>query len=69
LTTGIPGRNLPIEKRLAPLTKKTGNGLFPCGSIKSTGAAYISDPPVLDPAALMMKEAGVKPEIGILIWA
>lgn len=64
-TSGIPGRNLPIEERLAPLTLKPELASFDAGSINLGGAAFINDPPFLDRAALMMKEAGVKPEIEI----
>lgn len=64
-TSGIPGRNLPIEERLAPLTLKPELASFDAGSINLGGAAFINDPPFLDRAALMMREAGVKPEIEI----
>jgi 3-keto-5-aminohexanoate cleavage enzyme len=64
-TSGIPGRNLSIEERLAPLALKPEMASFDAGSINLGGSAFINDPLFLDQAALMMKETGVKPEIEI----
>jgi 3-keto-5-aminohexanoate cleavage enzyme len=64
-TSGIPGRNLSIEERLAPLALNPEMASFDAGSINLGGSAFINDPPFLDQAALMMKESGVKPEIEI----
>jgi 3-keto-5-aminohexanoate cleavage enzyme len=64
-TSGIPGRNLSIEERLAPLALKPELASFDAGSINLGGGAFINDPPFLDQAALRMKDAGVKPEIEI----
>ena len=64
-TSGIPGRNLPIEERLAPLTLKPELASFDAGSINLGGAVFINDPVFLDQAAGMMLDAGVKPEIEI----
>lgn len=64
-TSGIPGRNLPVEERLAPLSLKPELASFDAGSINLGGKAFINDPPFLDRAAEMMRAAGVKPEIEI----
>ena len=64
-TSGIPGRNLAAAERLAPLALKPELASFDAGSINLGGAAFINDPPFLDEAARLMKEAGVKPEIEI----
>jgi 3-keto-5-aminohexanoate cleavage enzyme len=64
-TSGIPGRNLPIEDRLAPLKLKPELASFDAGSINLGSGVFINDPAFLDEAARMMKEAGVKPEVEI----
>ncbi|HNY72836.1 MAG TPA: 3-keto-5-aminohexanoate cleavage protein, partial [Syntrophales bacterium] len=64
-TSGIPGRNLPIMERLAPLALKPELASFDAGSINLGGHAFINTPEFLDEAAVMMREAGVKPEIEI----
>lgn len=64
-TSGIPGRNLPADARLAPLLLKPELASLDAGSINLGGAAFVNDPAFLDQAARMMAEAGVKPEIEI----
>lgn len=64
-TSGIPGRNLPVEERLAPLCLKPELASFDAGSINLGGDVFINTPDFLDRAAAAMKEAGVKPEIEI----
>jgi 3-keto-5-aminohexanoate cleavage enzyme len=64
-TSGIPGRNLSIDERLAPLALKPEIASFDAGSINLGGSVFINDPQFLDQAALRMKEARVKPEIEI----
>jgi len=64
-TSGIPGRNLPIEDRLAPLALKPELASFDAGSINLGGNVFINTPDFLDQAAAMMETAGVKPEIEI----
>jgi 3-keto-5-aminohexanoate cleavage enzyme len=64
-TSGIPGRNLPAEERLCPVTLKPELASFDAGSINLGGGVFINDQAFLDQAALTMKKAGVKPEIEI----
>lgn len=64
-TSGIPGRNLPIEERLSPLALNPELASFDAGSINLGGSVFINTPDFLDEAAAKMKEKGVKPEIEI----
>jgi 3-keto-5-aminohexanoate cleavage enzyme len=64
-TSGIPGRNLPTEERLAPLQFKPELASFDAGSINLGEAAFISTPEFLETAAKRMMSLGVKPEIEI----
>jgi 3-keto-5-aminohexanoate cleavage enzyme len=64
-TSGIPGRNLPIHERLAPLALKPELASFDAGSINLGGAVFINTPEFLEEAARRMKESGVKPELEI----
>ena len=64
-TSGIAGRNLPIEKRLAPLKLKPELASFDAGSINLGGGVFSNPPEFLDKAADRMKKLGVKPEIEI----
>lgn len=64
-TSGIPGRNLPVEERLGPLSLNPELASFDAGSINLGGSVFINTPEFLDRAAEMMKEKGVKPEIEI----
>jgi 3-keto-5-aminohexanoate cleavage enzyme len=64
-TSGIPGRNLPIDERLAPLQLKPELASFDAGSINLGGSVFINTAEFLDEAARRMKEAGVKPEIEV----
>ncbi len=64
-TSGIPGRNLPIEERLAPLELEPELGSFDAGSINLGGTVFINTPEFLEEAARKMKEKGVKPELEI----
>ncbi len=64
-TSGIPGRNLPTEERLAPILLKPELASYDAGSINLGGKAFINDPVFLDEAAKKMEAAGVKPEIEI----
>jgi 3-keto-5-aminohexanoate cleavage enzyme len=64
-TSGIAGRNLPYEQRLAPLDLKPELASFDAGSINLGGGVFSNPPDFLDAAARMMKEKGVKPEIEV----
>ena len=64
-TSGIPGRNLPTEARLAPVDLKPELASFDAGSINLGGTVFINSPEFLDRAAEKMRETGVKPEIEI----
>jgi 3-keto-5-aminohexanoate cleavage enzyme len=64
-TSGIPGRNLPTEERIAPVDLKPELASFDAGSINLGGTVFINSPEFLDRAAEKMAENGVKPEIEI----
>ena len=64
-TSGIPGRNIPIEERLAPLELKPELASFDAGSINLGDSVFINSPEFLDRAAKEMKARGVKPELEI----
>ncbi len=64
-TSGIAGRNLPVEDRLVPLELEPELASFDAGSINLGGGVFSNPPDFLDAAAAMMKEKGVKPEIEI----
>jgi 3-keto-5-aminohexanoate cleavage enzyme len=64
-TSGIPGRNLPTEERLAPLELKPELASFDAGSINLGNSVFINTPEFLESAAKKMKETGVKPELEI----
>jgi 3-keto-5-aminohexanoate cleavage enzyme len=64
-TSGIPGRNLPIEERLQSLELRPELASFDAGSINLGGTAFINTPEFLEGAAKAMKEKGVKPELEI----
>jgi len=64
-TSGIPGKNLPIEARLLPLELGPELASFDSGSINLGGGVFSNPPEFLDAAAKMMKQKRVKPEIEI----
>lgn len=64
-TSGIPGRNLPTEERLEPLSLRPELASFDAGSINLGGAVFANPPEFLEAAALRMKTLGVKPELEI----
>lgn len=64
-TSGIPGRNLPIEERLAPLELQPELASFDAGSINLGGFVFVNSPEFLERAAGKMKAMGVKPELEI----
>jgi 3-keto-5-aminohexanoate cleavage enzyme len=64
-TSGIAGRNLPMDQRLAPLELKPELASFDAGSINLGGGVFSNPPEFLDKAAETMTSKGVKPEIEI----
>ncbi len=64
-TSGIPGKNLPTEERLAPVDLKPELASFDAGSINLGGTIFMNSPEFLDRAAEKMRASGVKPEIEI----
>jgi 3-keto-5-aminohexanoate cleavage enzyme len=64
-TSGIPGRNIPIEERLAPLDLKPELASFDAGSINLGNSVFINSPEFLERAAEEMRARGVKPELEI----
>ncbi len=64
-TSGIPGRNLPTEERLAPVELKPELASFDAGSINLGDSVFINSPEFLESAAAKMKDLGVKPELEI----
>ena len=64
-TSGIPGRNLAIEERLAALELGPELASFDAGSINLGGSVFINTPEFLQAAAARMRKVGVKPEIEI----
>ncbi len=64
-TSGIPGRNLPIEERLKPLELEPELASFDAGSINLGGSVFINAPDFLEAAAKRMREKGVKPELEV----
>jgi 3-keto-5-aminohexanoate cleavage enzyme len=64
-TSGIPGRNLPIKDRLAPLDLNPELASFDAGSINLGGAVFLNPPEFLEEASKQMRAKGVKPELEI----
>ena len=64
-TSGIPGRNLPIEERLSPLELKPELASFDAGSINLGSGVFSNPPEFLEEAARRMRQIGVKPELEV----
>lgn len=64
-TSGIAGRNLPMEDRLKSLELGPEIASFDAGSINLGGGVFINPPDFLDLAAREMKRLCVKPEIEV----
>ena len=64
-TSGIPGRNLPVDDRLAPLELMPALASFDAGSINLGDSVFINSPEFLQAAAAKMKDMGIKPELEI----
>ena len=62
-TSGIPGRNLPVEQRLAPLDLRPELASFDAGSINTPAGVFLNPPEFLDALAAKALESGVKPEL------
>ena len=64
-TSGIPGRNLPVEERLAPLQLVPEMASFDAGSINLGDNVFINTSEFLRVAAKTMRKYRVKPELEI----
>jgi 3-keto-5-aminohexanoate cleavage enzyme len=64
-TSGVPGLNFPLEKRMIPLQFKPELASLDAGTILLGGKPFINTPEFLEGAAKAMREAGVKPELEI----
>ncbi len=62
-TSGIPGRNLTIEERLAPLVLRPEMASFDAGSINTEAGVFLNEAEFLDAAAAAAREHGVKLEL------
>jgi len=62
-TSGIPGRNLPIEERLAPLDLRPELASFDAGSVNTPAGVFLNPPEFLDALAAKALALGVKPEL------
>jgi 3-keto-5-aminohexanoate cleavage enzyme len=62
-TSGIPGRNLGLEARLAPLALRPEMASFDAGSINTEAGVFVNDAKFLDAAAAAARELGIKLEL------
>jgi 3-keto-5-aminohexanoate cleavage enzyme len=62
-TSGIPGRNLPAEQRIGPLSLKPELASFDAGSINTPAGVFLNPPEFLDALAARALELGVKLEL------
>jgi len=62
-TSGIPGRNLPIEERIAPLSLRPDLASFDAGSVNTEAGVFLNPPEFLDALAARALELGVKLEL------
>ncbi len=62
-TSGIPGRNLPVEERIAPLALRPDLASFDAGSVNTPAGVFLNPPEFLDALAAKALELGVKPEL------
>ena len=62
-TSGIPGRNLPVEQRIAPLSLKPDLASFDAGSINTPAGVFLNLPEFLDALAARALELDVKLEL------
>jgi 3-keto-5-aminohexanoate cleavage enzyme len=64
-TSGIPGRNLPLEERLQPLSLKPDMVSFDAGSVNMGNNVFLNPPTFLEALATKLVEQGIKPEVGV----
>ncbi len=64
-TSGIPGRNLPTNDRLAVLDLEPELASYDAGSINLGAGVFMNSPEFLREAAIQMKKKKVKPELEI----
>jgi 3-keto-5-aminohexanoate cleavage enzyme len=64
-TSGIPGRNLPIEERLQPLSLKPELVSFDAGSVNMGENVFLNPPEFLDALARETLARGIKPELEV----
>jgi len=64
-TSGIPGRNLPIEERLTPVALKPELVSFDAGSINMGENVFLNPPEFLEALAKETLTQGVKPELEV----
>jgi 3-keto-5-aminohexanoate cleavage enzyme len=64
-TSGIPGRNLPVEERLNPLSLKPELVSFDAGSINMGGHVFLNLPEFLETLAKETLVRGIKPELEV----
>ena len=62
-TSGIPGRNLPTEERLAPLALQPELASFDAGSINTEAGVFLNPPEFLEALAAAANERGVRLEL------
>jgi 3-keto-5-aminohexanoate cleavage enzyme len=64
-TSGIPGRNLPMEERLKALSLKPDMVSFDAGSVNLGDKVFLNPPEFLETLAKELVDRGIKPEIGV----
>lgn len=64
-TSGIPGRNLPIEERLQPLALNPELVSFDAGSINMGTNVFLNPPEFLEALAKATLAKGIKPELEV----
>ena len=64
-TSGIPGRNLPYEERMASLELSPELASFDAGSLHLGGLLFANPPDFLELMAQRMLDRGTKPELEI----
>ncbi|MCX7966128.1 MAG: 3-keto-5-aminohexanoate cleavage protein [Syntrophorhabdaceae bacterium] len=64
-TSGIPGRNLPIQERLQPLALNPELVSFDAGSVNLNENVFLNPPEFLEALAKETLERGIKPELEV----